>query len=233
MKAMAITRRDVLIGAAAGAMAAVPDFVAGSTGIQAQSEFVQVPETLPSKVYTTERVGISRATHDAHLGLWKGYANKTNEIRRLLKETQALESPNQIYSRLRGLKANYAFALGGYINHAVYFDGLGGQGGAPAGDIGRAVSASFGSFEAWLADFKATGLAARGWVFLARDDHTGRLFNFLGDAQDTFPAWNHTLLLAMDVYEHAYYLDFQSARARYIDAYVQCIDWDAVSRRMG
>lgn len=230
---MGISRRDVLIGAAAGALATVPGFGAGAPLPLEDSEFVAVPDALPAKVYTTERVGISKATHDAHLGLWKGYANKTNEIRRLLKEPAALEAPNQISSRVRHLKANYAFALGGYINHAVYFDTLGGEGGAATGAVAQAIQASYGSFEAWLADFKATGVAARGWVFLGRDDHTGRVFNFLGDAQDTFPAWNHTLLLAMDVYEHAYYLDFQSARARYIDAYVQCIDWEAVNRRLG
>jgi Fe-Mn family superoxide dismutase len=58
------------------------------------------------------------------------------------------------------------------------------------------------------------------------------VFTFIGDSQDTFPAWNNHLLLAMDVYEHAYYLDFQTARAKYIDAYMQVIDWDAVNRRL-
>ena len=58
------------------------------------------------------------------------------------------------------------------------------------------------------------------------------MFNFIGDAQDTFPQWNCSLLLAMDVYEHAYYLDFATARAKYIDAYMQVIDWDAVNARL-
>jgi Fe-Mn family superoxide dismutase len=58
------------------------------------------------------------------------------------------------------------------------------------------------------------------------------VFNYAGDAQDTFPAWNNSLILAMDVYEHAYYLDYQTARAKYVDAYFGLIDWDAVNARL-
>ena len=59
-----------------------------------------------------------------------------------------------------------------------------------------------------------------------------RLFSFAGDAQDTYPQWNCSLICAMDVYEHAYYLDFQTARAKYIDAWFQVVDWDAVNARL-
>ena len=63
--------------------------------------------------------------------------------------------------------------------------------------------------------------------FLAYDLEEKRVFNYIGDAQNTYPVWNHVLLLALDVYEHAYFLDFQTARAKYIDAYMQVIDWDS------
>jgi superoxide dismutase len=69
-------------------------------------------------------------------------------------------------------------------------------------------------------------MGGRGWVWLAYDHDDGSVFNYIGDAQNTFHMWNCTVLLAMDVYEHAYYLDFQTARARYIDAFIQAIDWD-------
>lgn len=195
-------------------------------------KLVEVPQAIPEKVYTSERVGISRKTHDEHLKLWQGYANKTNEIRRTLSETEADPSKaNQIYSQMRALKADYTFAYEGYINHNVYFETLGGQGGPATGKVAQLINEAYGSFEKWVADFKATGIAARGWVYLAYDHADKAVFNYLGDAQNTFPIWNHTLLLAMDVYEHAYYLDFATARAKYIDAYLQCIDWDAVNRR--
>lgn len=198
-----------------------------------EPKLVAVPESIPEKVYTTERVGISRATHDNHLTLWKGYANKTNEIRKALAAMEIdPATANQIYSPMRGLKVNYAFAYGGLINHNVYFETIGGQGGPATGDAASLIDEAYGGFDRWAADWKATGMAGRGWVFLGYDHDEQRVHTYIGDAQDTFPAWNHTLLLAMDVYEHAYYLDFQTARMKYIDAYMQVIDWDAVNARL-
>lgn len=194
-------------------------------------KLVPVPDALPEKIYTTERVGISKATHDNHLTLWKGYANKTNEIRKLLAEGRT-EGANQIYSDMRALKVNYAFAYGGYVNHSVYFNILGGEGGPATGQVAKLIDEAYGSFENWVADWKATGMAGRGWAFLGYDNEEKRVFNYIGDSQDTWPTWNNTLLLGMDVYEHAYYLDFQTARPKYIDAFMQCIDWDAVNARL-
>jgi len=194
---------------------------------------VTVPDSLPEKLYTTDRVGISKATHDNHLTLWKGYANKTNEIRKALAAMEVdPAAANQIYSQMRALKVNYAFAYGGYINHSVYFNTLGGDGGAATGSVATLINESYGSFENWVADWKATGMAGRGWAFLAYDHFEQRVQTYIGDAQDTFPAWNHTLLLGLDVYEHAYYLDFQTARMKYIEAFMQVIDWDAVNARL-
>lgn len=197
-----------------------------------EAKLVTVPQAIPEKVYTSERVGISRQTHDEHLKLWQGYANKTNEIRKALAEMEVDPAKaNQIYSMMRALKVDYTFAYEGYINHNVYFETLGGTGGPATGKVAELIAEAYGSFEKWAADFKATGIAGRGWVYLAYDHAEKRVFNYIGDAQNTFPIWDHTLLLAMDVYEHAYYLDFQTARARYIEAYLQCIDWDAVNAR--
>ena len=197
-----------------------------------EPKLVTVPDALPEKVYTTEAAGISKATHDAHLGLWKGYANKTNEIRKLLAQAGAGDGANQIYSNMRALKVNYAFAYGGYINHKVYFNTIGGWGGPATGDVATLINEAYGSFENWVGDLKATGMAARGWAFLAYDHEEQKVHNYIGDSQDTFPTWNHTLLLGLDVYEHAYYLDFQTARPKYIEAFMQVIDWDAVNARV-
>lgn len=198
-----------------------------------EPKLVQVPESLPAKVYSTESVGISKATHDNHLTLWKGYANKTNEIRKALQELDVDPAKaNQIYSQMRALKVNYAFAYGGYINHDIYFNSIGGTGGPANGDVATLINEAYGSFDHWAADWKCTGMAGRGWAFLGYDHTEKRVHTYMGDSQDTFPTWNHTLLLAMDVYEHAYYLDFQTARLKYIEAYMQVIDWDAVNARL-
>ena len=83
------------------------------------------------------------------------------------------------------------------------------------------------------ADLKATGMAARGWAWTAYDWDEGRLFNYIGDAQNTFPVWNATPLVALDVYEHAYFLDYQTDRASYIEAFFDNLDWGVVNDWVG
>lgn len=200
-----------------------------------EPKLVRVPEAadVQKAIDHTPKVGISVRTHEEHLKLWQGYANKTNEIRKILAEMEPDPAKaNQTYSQIRALKANYAFAIGGYKNHAVYFDTMGGAGGGATGDVASLIDEAFGSFDRWAADWKSTGLGGRGWAYLAYDHDDERLYTLLGDGQDTYPCWNTTLILAMDVYEHAYYLDFQTARGKYIDAYMQVIDWDAVNQRL-
>lgn len=197
-----------------------------------EPKLVAVPQAIPEKVYSSEKHGISRKTHDEHLKLWQGYANKTNEIRKALAEMGVPDpaKANQIYSQMRALKVDYTFAYEGYINHNIYFETMGGNGGPATGRIAELINEAYGSFENWVADWKATGIAGRGWVYLGYDHEEKRVFNYIGDAQNTFPIWNHALVLAMDVYEHAYFLDFGTARAKYIEAYINCIDWDAVNK---
>lgn len=205
-----------------------------TAAVQSRSPYkVHVPQAVPQKAYSTERVGISRKTHDEHLKLWQGYARKSNEIRELLAKMELDPAKaNQVYSNIRALKVDYTFAYQGFINHNIYFETLGGQGGAPTGIIAEMINNSFGSYENWEKDWKATGMGARGWVFLAFDYNNFQLFNYIGDAQNSFPIWNHVCILAMDVYEHAYYYDFQTSRMAYIDAYLKCIDWETVDRRI-
>jgi superoxide dismutase, Fe-Mn family len=172
--------------------------------------------------------GISREAVEAHYKLYQGYVAKRNEILGKLADVD-LSSANQTYSELRALKVDLTFALGGIKNHEIYFEHLGGHGGDPAGIFGDLVKRDFGSVEAWKADLKATGLAGRGWAWTAYDWDEGRLFNYIGDAQNTFPIWNATPLVALDVYEHAYFLDFATDRASYIDKFFDNLDYDVVN----
>ena len=136
---------------------------------------------------------------------------------------------NLYYANLRALKVELSFAVGGIKNHEIYFEHLGGAGGEPTGAIAALLTRDFGSAEAWRADLKATALAARGWAWTAYDWDEGRLFNYIGDAQNTFPVWNATPLIALDVYEHAYFLDFQTDRASYIEVFFANLDWKVVN----
>ncbi|HST18608.1 MAG TPA: Fe-Mn family superoxide dismutase [Gaiellaceae bacterium] len=175
-----------------------------------------------------ELEGISRETVEAHYKLYQGYVNKRNEVLSKLADVD-LSSANQVYSELRSLKVDLTFALGGIKNHELYFEHLGGPGGDPSGVFAAVVKRDFGSIDAWRADLKATGLAGRGWAWTAYDWDEARLFNYIGDAQNTFPVWNATPLVALDVYEHAYFIDFGTDRGAYIDAFFNNLDYDVVN----
>ena len=185
-----------------------------------------VPRQLKPELLVLD--GISRETVEAHYRLYEGYVNKRNEILERLSSVD-LAAANQIYSEFRALKIELSFAIGGIKNHEIYFEHLGGDGGAPEGLIGRIIERDFGSVEDWARDLKATGMAGRGWAWTAYDWDEGRLFNYVGDSQNTFPIWNATPLVALDVYEHAYFLDYQTDRASYIDAFFDNLDWPTVN----
>jgi superoxide dismutase, Fe-Mn family len=184
------------------------------------------PRELKPALYELD--GISRESIEAHYKLYQGYVTKRNEILSKLGEVD-LETANQVYSEIRAMKVDLSFAIGGIKNHELYFDHLGGGGGDPEGPISTLIRRDFGSIENWRADLKATGMAARGWAWTAYDWDEQRLFNYLGDAQNTFPIWNATPLVALDVYEHAYFLDYRTDRASYIDAFFDNLDWSVVN----
>jgi len=186
------------------------------------------PKTFPS---IRELNGISQRTMEEHYELYKGYVSKTNEIQEKLG-TVDRGSANQIFSDLRALRVDLSFAIGGVKNHEIYFGHLGGKGGAPTGKVAELIGRDFPSVDGWLQDFKASGLAARGWVWLAYDHDWNTLTTVVGDAQNTFPLWNATPVLALDVYEHAYWLDYGRARAKYIEAFFQNLDWGAVNSNL-
>jgi superoxide dismutase, Fe-Mn family len=175
-----------------------------------------------------EMDGISRAAVEAHYKLYEGYVAKRNEILQRLGEVD-LSAANQVYSEVRALKVELSFAIGGVKNHEIYFAHLGGGGGNPDGAIAELIERDFGGADAWRADLKASGMAGRGWAWTAYDWDEQRLFNYVGDAQNTFPIWNATPLVALDVYEHAYFLDYQTDRGSYIEAFFGNLDWDVVN----
>jgi Fe-Mn family superoxide dismutase len=172
--------------------------------------------------------GISRETIEAHYKLYQGYVAKRNEILTKLAGVD-LASANQVYSEVRALKVDFTFAVGGIKNHEIYFEHLGGNGGDPGGLFGDLVKRDFGSAADWKADLKATGMGGRGWAWTAYDWDEGRLFNYIGDAQNTFPVWNVTPLVALDVYEHAYFMDFATDRGAYIDKFFDNLDYAVVN----
>jgi Fe-Mn family superoxide dismutase len=174
--------------------------------------------------------GISEKTMTEHYKLYEGYVKKANEILEKLKSVDK-STANQTFSDLRELKVEYSFAVGGIKNHEIYFGHLGGKGTEPAGILAEMIQRDFGSFKSFQEDMKQTGIAARGWVWLAFDWDTQKLFNYLGDSQNTFPVWGASPLVALDTYEHAYWLDYGTGRAAYIDAFFKNMDWTMIEKK--
>ncbi|MBX5466443.1 MAG: superoxide dismutase [Firmicutes bacterium] len=176
--------------------------------------------------------GISKEEVEQHHGiLYKGYVNKLNEIRTKL-ETVDYAAANQSYSDLRAMKTEETFCLNGALLHEWYFDNLGGKGGKAHGRILELIERDFGSWERFETIFKATGLAVRGWVVLGYELDDGKLHVYGQDAHNVGVPWGVYPLLILDVYEHAYGIDYGVKRAPYIDAFMQNIDWDAVNQRL-
>lgn len=179
------------------------------------------PKPLPYK----ELKGISQKTLEIHHGkLYTGYVNKRNEIEEKLKNVD-LSTANPTYSDLRELKIEETFAGNGVVLHEAYFDGMGGAGGAPTGALLAAIEAEWGSYEKWEAEFKACGMAVRGWVVLALDTNDGRLHNYVSDAHNQGGMWGAIPILVHDVYEHAYFIDYGSDRKKYIDDFMANLNW--------
>ena len=125
----------------------------------------------------------------------------------------------------------YAFAVDAIKSHELFFQNISGDGKLQSGWVADQIQKQFSSHEAWQQDMKATGLAARGWVWFAFDWQNGTLFNYLGDAHDAFPIWHATPLIALDVYEHAYFMDYGTTRADYIEAFFKNLNWGVVEGR--
>jgi Fe-Mn family superoxide dismutase len=172
--------------------------------------------------------GISAKTNDIHHGkLYAGYVAKRNEIEEQLQAVD-LSTANQIYSVWRGLKEGETFAANGMILHQVYFAVLGGDGNPDQTTLKDAIIATWGTWERFVAEFTATGMAARGWAILAWDSFDKKLHIYAADAQNHGGVWGSIPLLPCDVYEHAYFLDFGSDRKAYIAAFLENVKWGVV-----
>jgi Fe-Mn family superoxide dismutase len=186
------------------------------------------PKKFSGKLFSMK--GISKKTVEEHLKLYQGYVNKYNEIQEklaALKDEDYVKA-NQVFSTIRELKVELSFAWGGVVNHEIYFSHLGGKGGTAGSKLLDQINHDFGSLEDYKKDLKATAISARGWVWTAWNYREKRLFNYLGDSQNTFLVWYVKPILALDTYEHAYFIDYGANRGSYIDAFFDNLDWKKV-----
>lgn len=145
----------------------------------------------------------------------------------MLKEK---DLPPYIYG---DLKREELVRTGSVVLHELYFGNLGGDP-KPGGKVLDVIKQWFGSYEQWEAEFKKTANAlggGSGWVVFAHNGHTGEFHNYW--------AWDHMHnvamgrpLLVLDMYEHAYHMDYGAAAARYVDSFMQNVNWEEVNRRV-
>lgn len=177
--------------------------------------------------------GISGKTIETHHDkLYPGYVNKRNEVDAALPKADRSKA-NQAYSEYRALKLEETFNADGQILHELYFSHLGpnqGKETRPSGALAEAINRDFGSFEGFVEDLSACGLAARGWATVALDPTDGKIHTFLCDMHNQGGVWGTIPIMTLDVYEHAYFMDYGSARADYIKAFFKNINWQKVGQ---
>ncbi|MBB6120507.1 superoxide dismutase [Nocardiopsis algeriensis] len=165
--------------------------------------------------------------HDKHHAAYVAGANTALE-----QMAEAREAGN--FGTVNLLQKNLAFNLGGHVNHSVFWKNLSPEGGdKPEGELGAAIDDQFGSFDAFRAHFgaAATGIQGSGWAILAWDSLGGRLvIEQLYDQQGNVPVGTVPLLM-LDMWEHAFYLQYQNVKADYVKAFWNVINWADVQER--
>lgn len=183
--------------------------------------------------YTDDVTVINREQFDAHMRLYEGYINKINEVDELLRDDPDRENANATYSKYRGIKRGETYAMDGVILHEYYFENIGSRNNAPDDEVAGWLANNFGSLEEWEDDFVATAKASRGWAILCYDIRSKRLRNISLDAHDVGNLAICVPILVLDVYEHAYFLQYADDKEEYINNFMNNIDWNVVRRRIG
>ena len=231
-----LTRRTVLQAAAVGpiVLASAAETATSASdsamGNAAAFAFQHAPVPLPFDAKALR--GISEKLIQSH---WEnnyvGASKALNTVRgRLVQALGDANTPPYMYT---GLKREQSIRTGSVVLHEFYFGNLGGDGKAPA-NLRTKISESFGSYDRWESEFRKIGAGlggGSGWVVLGYNEHLQLLENYWLADHSTHPAFTKPVLV-MDMYEHAYQMDYGAAAAKYIDAFFANIQWDAVASRL-
>ena len=179
--------------------------------------------------------GISDETLEIHFGLYEGYVKNTNQLNEQIDASLASADKNPaIFSEL---KRRLGYEYNGMVLHEYYFGNLKKGGGGdpePRSTFSKAIGTSFDSYENWKKEFFAVGnMRGVGWTLCCQDPATGLLSNHWITLHEQGNVAGFDPVLVMDVWEHAYLLDYKPAdRPKYIEAFFSNIDWSAVDRRL-
>ena len=220
-----INRRKFLFrssGAALGSLLVSGLAAEGDQGPQSDSGLV-TSESKPLK-YASIPGFLSEAQisphHKAHYGgALRGYVDLDQKL-----QAAAPGSKDAVASMIRARVSKGNSVL----LHEVYFDHMAAKPPQPGSALRSAITSRFGSIDKWTEDFVQTAGSAAGWALLVQHSVNGSLYNVASDEHSMGVLWMATPLIALDVYEHAYYVDYTNRKAEYVQGFMQHIDWDSV-----
>ncbi len=165
--------------------------------------------------------------HTAHYGgALKTFVSIDDQFEASFRAAAAIDP--QAFETMQRTKSSRGNSV---VLHELYFDGLALKAPQPAEGIRAAIEKRFGSLARWQDDFIASAKAAAGWAILVHHPVNGRLYNVVSDEHAMGPLWMAMPLVAIDVYEHAFYVDYQNRKADYVERFINFIDWQEVDRR--
>ena len=172
---------------------------------------------------------ITELHHDKHHATYVKGANTALEQLAEARDKNDFAAINQI-------EKNLAFNLGGHVNHSIFWTNLApaAESGEPEGDLATALDEQFGGLESFKAQFTAAALGVQGsgWAILGYDETGGNLTTFQLYNQHANIPFGVVPLLTLDVWEHAYYLDYQNVRPEYVKAFWHIVNWKNVAERL-
>ena len=177
--------------------------------------------------------GFSETLLKNHFTLYQGYVTNTNKVLDMLG--QMLKDGKTASPEFAELKRRLGWEFNGMRLHEYYFENLGRKKGGinKQGMLAKKMTEEFGSYEMWEKDFKGVGtMRGIGWAVLYQDSASGRLINFWINEHDVSHPAGCNPLLVMDVFEHAFMIDYGLKRADYIEAFFKNIDWSAAESRL-
>ncbi len=176
--------------------------------------------------------GFSDTLLKNHFALYQGYVTNTNKFIETLG--QMLKDGKTGSPEFTELKRRFGWEFNGMRLHEYYFENLGGKGGLEkTGKLFKRISEDFGSYETWQKEFKAVGgMRGIGWAILYQDSIKGKLLNFWINEHDAGHPAGCSPILILDVFEHAFMIDYGLKKADYIEAFFKNINWRTVEGRL-
>jgi Fe-Mn family superoxide dismutase len=175
--------------------------------------------------------GFSKELLTTHFKLYEGYVANFNKLQEITAEM--LKGGKTTSPEYAEIKRRMGWEFNGIRLHEYYFSNLGGKDQIDKNSpLSQDISKVFGSFDKWREDFKSTGsMRGIGWVVLYRDNFSGGLFNCWINEHDAGHLAGASPLLILDVFEHAFIMDYGTNKASYLESFFRNIDWSEVTRR--